>query len=89
MLVASASRAAGPRRREVLPALLHYLPAGSCTWQEGGRFLPGTINNFGGSSTTEFGPLLKVLFPEPGFTTSKVFVDFNSGNRSNPCPARR
>ena len=61
---------------------------GSCTWQEGGRFLPGTINNFGGTSTAEYGPLLKVLFPEAGFTTSTQFVDFNSGNRANPCPAR-
>ena len=61
---------------------------GSCTWQEGGRFLPGTINNFGGTSTAEYGPLLKVLFPEAGFTTSTQFVDFNSGNLANPCPAR-
>ena len=61
---------------------------GSCTWQEGGRFLPGTINNFGGTSTAEFGPLLKVLFPEAGFTTSTRFDDFNSGNLANPCPVR-
>ena len=25
--------------------------AGSCTWQEGGDFLPGTTNDFGGSSS--------------------------------------
>jgi hypothetical protein len=61
---------------------------GSCAWQEGGRFLPGTINNFGGTSTAEYGPLLRVLFPEAGFTTSTPFVDFNSGDRANPCPVR-
>ena len=31
---------------------------GTCTWQEGGHFIPGTINDFGGSSTSEYGPLL-------------------------------
>ena len=60
---------------------------GRCTWQEGGKFIPGTVNDFGGSSTAEFGPLLQVLFPEPGFTQSKQFVDFNSGNLRNPCRA--
>ena len=24
---------------------------GTCTWQEGGNFIPGTINHFGGSAT--------------------------------------
>jgi hypothetical protein len=60
---------------------------GVCTWQEGGKYIPGTVNDFGGSSTTEFGPLLQVLFPEPGFTTTEQFVDFNSGNMRNPCPS--
>jgi hypothetical protein len=60
---------------------------GGCTWQEGGKYIPGTVNDFGGSSTAEFGPLLKVLFPEPGFTQSNQFVDFNSGNLRNPCRA--
>jgi len=58
---------------------------GACTWQEGGKFLPHTTNDFGGSSTAEFGPLLQVLFPEPGFTQANVFVDFNSGDTANPC----
>ena len=58
---------------------------GGCTWQEGGKYIPGTVNNFGGSSTAEFGPLLNVLFPEAGFTQANVFVDFNSGDLRNPC----
>jgi hypothetical protein len=61
---------------------------GGCTWQEGGRYIPGTVNDFGGSSTTEFGPLLKVTFPVTGFTTVSQFVDFNSGNMRNPCRAQ-
>jgi hypothetical protein len=59
---------------------------GTCTWQEGGPFIPGTINNFGGSSTSEYGPLLKTVYPRPGFTTASLFNNFNSGDRQNPCP---
>jgi hypothetical protein len=60
---------------------------GECTWQEGGKYIPGTVNDFGGSSTAEFGPLLKVTFPVAGFTTVSQFEDFNSGNLKNPCRA--
>jgi hypothetical protein len=42
---------------------------GTCTWHEGGNFIPGTINHFGGSAKAEYGQLLRVVFPEPGFTT--------------------
>jgi hypothetical protein len=59
---------------------------GGCLWQEGGNFIPGTTNHFGGSSTTEFGPLLRVVFPEPGFTTDNPISNFNSGDMRNPCP---
>jgi hypothetical protein len=59
---------------------------GTCTWQEGGPFIPGTTNDFGGSSTAEFGPLLKTVYPRPGFTTVNRFNNFNSGDRQNPCP---
>jgi hypothetical protein len=58
---------------------------GTCTWQEGGRFIPGTTNDFGGSSTAEFGPLLKTVYPRPGFTTVNRFNNFNSGDLANPC----
>jgi hypothetical protein len=61
---------------------------GVCTWQEGGRFIPGTVNNFGGSSKAEFGPLLSTLYPEAGFTTTTRFNNFNSGDLRNPCQAR-
>jgi Transposase DDE domain len=45
-------------------------------------------NDFGGSSTAEFGPLLKTVYPAPGFTTVKLFNYFNSGNLKDPCRAR-
>jgi hypothetical protein len=57
---------------------------GTCTWQEGGNFIPGTIDNFGGSSTTEFGPLLKALYPEAGPTPTFLIDNFNSGDQPNP-----
>ena len=60
----------------------------TCTWQEGGKFLPGTINDFGGSSTAEFGSLLKLVFPVKGFKTVKLINHFNSGSIKNPCLAR-
>ena len=58
---------------------------GTCTWQEGGNSIPGTIDHFGGSSTTEFGPLLQTVYPEPGFTTVLLYNNFNSGDKPNPC----
>jgi hypothetical protein len=61
---------------------------GTCTWQEGGKYLPFTTNNFGGSSTAEYGPLLKTVYPEPGFTTKELYNNFNSGDMANPCRAR-
>jgi hypothetical protein len=61
---------------------------GTCLWQEGGNFIPGTVNHFGGSAHAEYGPLLRVLFPEPGFTTSQPFSDFNSGDLRNRCPSQ-
>ena len=60
--------------------------AGTCTWQEGGDLLPGTTNDFGGSSTTEFGPLLLTVYPTAGFTTVSRYNNFNSGDIANPCP---
>jgi len=60
---------------------------GGCAWQEGGDFIPGTTNDFGGSSTTEFGPLLLTVYPTTGNTTVSRFNNFNSGDRPNPCTA--
>ena len=60
---------------------------GSCVWREGGKYLPGTISDFGGNSTKEYGPLLKILYPNTGFTTVRQYDDYNSGLITNPCPA--
>lgn len=62
--------------------------SGTCVWQQGGNFIPGTINHFGGSSKAEYGPLLQTVYPVAGFTTVRLYNNFNSRNRPNPCPTR-
>ena len=59
---------------------------GTCVWQEGGKFIPGTTNDFGGNSTAEYGPLLTTLYPEAGFAPQNRINNFNSGDMRNPCP---
>jgi hypothetical protein len=58
---------------------------GACAWRDGGNYIPGTIDHFGGSSTAEYGPLLRVLYPEAGLRTLTLYNDFNSGDQPNPC----
>ena len=62
---------------------------GGCVWQQGGTHIPGTTNTFGGSSTTEYGPLLLTAYPEPGPTIVRLYDNFNSGDMRNPCPVFR
>ncbi len=59
---------------------------GMCLWQEGGAHIPGTINSFGGSSTTEFGSLLQLFYPNVG---GPLFLieDFRQVLSNNPCPS--
>jgi hypothetical protein len=76
-----------PHGAQFYPFYTTGIHGGTCTWQEGGNFIPGTINHFGGSSTTEYGPLLFTTYPEPGFTTVTETNNFNSGNLRNVCPA--
>jgi hypothetical protein len=57
-----------------------------CFWQLGGTHIPGTTNTFGGTSTAEFGPLLFLDYPGPGFTPIHRTNDFRQVLSSNPCP---
>ena len=62
-------------------------PSG-CMWQEGGRYIPGTTNLFGGSSKTEFGPLREVDYPTAPFGSVTIRLnDFRSPTISVPCLA--
>lgn len=60
---------------------------GNCTWQLGGANIPGTNNTFGGSSASEFGPLLELAYPAatpPGSVTVR-FNNFRQVLSDNPC----
>ncbi len=60
----------------------------SCLWQEGGNFIPGTKNNFGGSSAAEFGPLLQLVYPNVGGVPLFRYNDFRQVLSNNPCQAK-
>jgi hypothetical protein len=62
--------------------------SGQCWWQEGGKYIPGTVNNFGGTPRKEFGPLLVATYPvSPPGTVSTRYNDFRKIMPNNPCPA--
>jgi len=58
-----------------------------CIWQEGGGSIPGTTNNFGGTSTLEYGGLLLSAYPAAGFTVTERYNNFHNDLARNPCPA--
>ena len=59
---------------------------GGCWWQEGGPYIPGTTNRFGGSAHAEYGPLRVISYPTAPFGTVTLrFNDFRSNPISNPC----
>jgi hypothetical protein len=58
-----------------------------CFWQEGGAYIPGTKNTFGGTSTAEFGPLLFLTYPGAPFTPIHRTNDFRKVLSNNPCRA--
>jgi hypothetical protein len=57
-----------------------------CMWQEGGRFIPGTENDFGGNSKTEFGPILANFYPAPNGRPQYIYENFHRTLPYNPCP---
>ena len=58
---------------------------GDCVWQFGGARIPGTTNTFGGTSTTEYGPLLQLTYPGANFTPFTRFNNFRRVLDNNPC----
>jgi hypothetical protein len=60
-----------------------------CTWQLGGANITGTDNAFGGSSTAEFGDLLKLAYPAatPPGSVSIRYNNFRQVLSDNPCPS--
>jgi hypothetical protein len=60
-------------------------PSVGCFWQLGGTHIPGTTRTFGGTSTAEYGPLLFLDYPGPGFTPIHRTNDFRQVLANNPC----
>jgi hypothetical protein len=66
---------------------------GKCRWQFGGADIPGTENNFGGSSTTEYGDPIPVFFlttanaAQPNGGTLPLITDYRRVLDENPCRA--
>ena len=60
---------------------------GQCIWQEGGTFIPGTTNHFGGTSAAEYGNLQDQLYPRTGPGVQGIFETFHNTLSSNPCLA--
>lgn len=58
-----------------------------CARQLGGPFLPGTTNTFGGSSTTEYGPILALFCPAPNGKPQVIYEGYHRTLDANPCPA--
>jgi hypothetical protein len=64
-----------------------HTPQG-CMWQEGGPYIPGTTNKFGGSAHAEYGPLRAIVYPTSPFgTITKRFNDFRRDLGTLPCRA--
>ena len=61
---------------------------GTCMLQQGGPFIPGTVNDFGGTSKSEYGDLLFVDYASAGFTVDTRAQDFRRELRGSPCGRR-
>ncbi|WP_270886910.1 hypothetical protein [Pedococcus sp. 5OH_020] len=60
--------------------------SGGCAWQEGGTFIPGTTNTFGGNSSAEYGPELATYYPgDPEFPEGTTVGNFRQVLTDNPC----
>ena len=68
------------------PIFTTRMDHGTCTWQEGGNYIPGTINHFGGNSTAEYGPLLLTPYASTGNQIVWRYNNFQNDLGTNPCP---
>jgi hypothetical protein len=68
------------------PLFTTGVAGGRCVWQLGGANIPGTTNTFGGSSASEFGPLLALFYASSNGQPEYIYEDFRN-ILANPCPA--
>jgi hypothetical protein len=80
-----------PPGAQFYPIYVAHTTEHHCVWQEGGKFLSG--NDFGGTSKTEYGPLLRTLYPGPGsnpgphFRPLFLINNYRRNLNQNPCPS--
>lgn len=55
-----------------------------CRWNLGGPFIPGTVNSFGGTSTSEYGAFFALLFPSTAGPT-QIIENYRRILPFNPC----
>jgi hypothetical protein len=75
-----------PKGAAFYPFFSTRLDDSGCRWQEGGPFIPGTLDDFGGSSKAEFGPILANFYPSPNGQPQFIFENFHRTLPLNPCP---
>ena len=75
-----------PKGAAFYPFYSTRLDASGCQWQEGGPFIPGTLDDFGGSSAAEFGPILANFYPAPNGKPQYIYENFHQTLPLNPCP---
>jgi len=76
-----------PVGADFYPIYTTRLDARGCQWQEGGPFIPGTLNDFGGNSQSEYGPIQASFYPAPNFEPQYIYENFHRTLPFNPCPA--
>ena len=75
-----------PKGAAFYPFFSTRLDDTGCRWQEGGPFIPGTLDDFGGSSKAEFGPILANFYPAPDGQPQYIYETFHRTLPLNPCP---
>ena len=75
-----------PVGADFYPIYSTMLDRKGCRWQEGGRFLPKTLDDFGGNSKIEYGPILALFYPAANDQPRYIYEDFHRTLPFNPCP---
>jgi len=75
-----------PKGASFYPFFSTRLDATGCRWQLGGPYLPGTLDDFGGSSKAEFGPILANFYPAANNQPQYIYENFHRTLPLNPCP---
>jgi hypothetical protein len=75
-----------PKGAAFYPIFSTRLDEVGCRWQLGGPFIPGTLDDFGGSSNAEFGPILANFYAAADGQPQYIYENFHRTLPVNPCP---